>query len=89
MWYSKVQSSEDPHTSEVSSSLWTLHPSTAVNDFSQAFIFVSHLQGPKPWAGLFAEAPAIRGKDYLPPVASIVPLPIYLRILPKEYSDAR
>ena len=73
---------------EVSSSLRTLHPSTAVNDFSQAFIFVLHLQGSKPWARPFADAPAIRGKDYLPPVASTVLLPIYLRILPKEYSDA-
>lgn len=84
-----MQSSEDPHSSEVSSSLWTPHPSTAVNDFSQAFIFVSHLQGPKPWAGSFADAPAIRGKDDLPPVASTGLPAIYLRILPKEYTDAR
>lgn len=74
---------------EVSSSLRTQQPSTAVNDFSQAFIFVSHLKGSKPWAQPLADAPAIRGKDYLPPVASTVLLPIYLRILPKEYSDAR
>lgn len=54
---------------------------------------MSLLQGSKPLAGTFADAPAVKEKDYLPSLVSTVGCvtlpPTYFRILPKEYSDAR
>ena len=93
-WYSRysLQKTPIPWKSSLGCGLCT-PPLLGMIDLSGAFIFVSLPQASEPLAGIFADAPAVRGKDYLSPLAPTVGCvtlpPIYFRILPKEYSDAR